>query len=359
MKRQGIVSFIVVSTVAIFAQAALAGSLYDIGTIAAPTNAKQMIYSSTYNTLVIKNSASAIIAVNATTGAVESTRLANTQFTQMSMTPSGRYIYAADYGGENIGYGTPSGTSYVQRYDLLSNSWETKSAYIAGGIAAISDNQFVLKSNDQWVTFTNDSWSGSHFSVTPLNTPSCCWGPGYYAGVYEGSIVYDPTGNRILHGNSGSSSDELQAFKLSGNEFVKQEGSGTYGSAQGYGGIVALATDNSALYYGRLQVDPLDVSHDVRVFAENIFAATGDLAFGNGDYYDAHTGDLLGSLGFNTTVYGIDQSGDKIWAFNPVDNTIHLYSTVSPVPLPAAAWLMGSGLLGLLGMSRVKRRKAK
>ncbi len=36
--------------------------------------------------------------------------------------------------------------------------------------------------------------------------------------------------------------------------------------------------------------------------------------------------------------------------------TIHLYGSVVPVPVPAAVWLFGSGLLGLLGLAR--RRKA-
>ncbi|MEW6330268.1 MAG: hypothetical protein AB1560_02305 [Pseudomonadota bacterium] len=35
--------------------------------------------------------------------------------------------------------------------------------------------------------------------------------------------------------------------------------------------------------------------------------------------------------------------------------TIHLYGSVVPVPIPAAAWLFGFGLMGLLGLAR--RRK--
>lgn len=330
-------------------------TLYDIGSITAPTNATQLIYSSAYNSLIIKNSASAIKVINIATDTVSSTRLANSQFTSMSITPSGRYVYAADYGGENIGYGTPLNTSYVQRFDLLTNTWQSKTAYIAGSIAATADDQFVLKSNDQWVTFTNDSW-GTGAEVTPLNTSSGYWGPGYYASVYAGNIVYDETTGRILHGDSGSSSQELQAFRIVGDNFIKQEGSGIYGSAQGYGGTLTLANDSSALYYGRLQVDPLDVSHNLQVFAENIYAATGDLAFGNGNYYDTHTGQLLGSLGFLSTVYGLDQSGNNFWAFDSDNNALHYFSTTAPVPVPASAWLFGSGLLGL--MSRARRKAA-
>jgi len=36
----------------------------------------------------------------------------------------------------------------------------------------------------------------------------------------------------------------------------------------------------------------------------------------------------------------------------------NLTKTVSPIPIPAAAWLMGSGLLGLVGVARRRRNKA-
>jgi hypothetical protein len=49
-------------------------------------------------------------------------------------------------------------------------------------------------------------------------------------------------------------------------------------------------------------------------------------------------------LGTERRVYG-----DKISLF------ITENGSVKPVPLPPALWLLGSGLLGLLGFSRVKR----
>jgi hypothetical protein len=230
-----------------------------IGSIPAPTNARQMIYSSTYGRLVIKNSGSAVDVIDLGSGQVTA-RFSNYTFTDMALSPSGRYVFVADYGGENIGYGTPANSSIVHRLDLANNTWETRTSYIAGGIQAVSDNQFVLKSIDQWVSFTNNAW-GTGTAAVPLNTPSPFFGgPGYYALVYFGDFRYDANTGRLLHGNSNSSSHEIQAFRFSGNDFVKQEGSGTYGSADRYGGTAALATDGSAFYYGRLQVDALDVS---------------------------------------------------------------------------------------------------
>src|SRR5439155_17244322 len=132
---------------------------------------------------------------------------------------------------------------------------------------AVSDTQVILKSIDQWVTFTNNAW-GSGNALVPLNTPpnASSLGPGYYASVYSGDFRYDVRTERLLYGNGGLSSQEIQAFAIVNNEFVKQEGSGVYGSAQGYGQNVVLATDSSAFYYGALQVDPPDLPDHLPVF---------------------------------------------------------------------------------------------
>src|SRR6266404_4764613 len=303
----------------------------EVDSFAAPANATMMIYSPTMDALVLKNAGSAIVAIDIESGQ-PTTRLANSLFTDMSLSPSGRYVFAADYGGENIGYGTPRGTSYVHRLDLTNMTWDLRTAYIAGNVQAVSDAQVILKSIDQWVTFTNNAWSGGT-ALVPLNTPGGGpWGPSYYASVYFGDFRYDVRTGSLLHGNSGLSSQEIQAFRIVNNEFVKQEGSGIYGSAQGYGQNVVLATDGSAFYYGALQVDPLDVTHNVRVFPERIYAASGSVVLGDGKYYDAHTGALLGTLPFSTRIYALNPSGDDFWAFDPASSTVHHF-----VPSPVSS----------------------
>lgn len=297
-----------------------ATNFVDVQDIAAPTGASELIYSPNLHRLVVKNSSSAVMVIKLDSLAVRR-HLANYNFTDMSVSPSGRYVFVADYGGENIGYGTPANQSYVHRLDLKSGQWNVEKAYIAGNIQATSNDTLVLKSLDQWVTFTNNQWSAGD-TLTTLNTSSSYWAPGYYAGVYSGNFRYDPKNNRLIHGNSGSSSQEIQAFRIVNNEFIQQEGTGTYGSAQGYGGSYALSTDSSAFYYGRLCVDALDVSHTLRVFPEAIYAATGDVAFGNGKYYDAHTGALLGNLGFNATVYGLNPAGSDFWVYDQSANML-------------------------------------
>ena len=307
----------------------------SIGTLTPPTNVKQMIYSPAYGRLIVRNSGSAIALIDV--GTAQSTnRVAVATFTDMAISPSGRYVFGADYGGENIGYGTPASTSRVHRLDLTNDSWQSKTAYIAGGIQTVSDEQFILKSIDQFVTFTNNTW-GNGTAVVGLNASSGSTGPGYYTGVSAGDFRFDANTARLLHGNSGSSSREIQAFGLVGNDFVKREGSGAYGSANAYGTNVTLATDASAFYYGRLQVDPLDVTYNRRVFAEPIYAATGNIAFGNGKFFDALTGNLMGSLGFDTTVYALNPSGQDFWAFDAGQNLMrHLTFASATCRIPPA-----------------------
>ncbi len=65
----------------------------------------------------------------------------------------------------------------------------------------------------------------------------------------------------------------------------------------------------------------------------------------NGVNHGAYT------LDYHATVPLGDPSG-----FGGVQYALHLTGTVSTVPVPAAAWLMGSGLVGLVGVARRKKQ---
>ena len=65
----------------------------------------------------------------------------------------------------------------------------------------------------------------------------------------------------------------------------------------------------------------------------------------------------VGSYDLATAAYSLSWTSQiNGGPFNGVPGYWYLSGTVVPTPLPAAAWLLGSGLIGLLGISRRKSR---
>ena len=73
---------------------------------------------------------------------------------------------------------------------------------------------------------------------------------------------------------------------------------------------------------------------------DGIAEITCNVDCGNGDTY---------SLSYTAT------TGDEPNGFGNLTYELYLTGTVSSVPIPAAAWLFCSGLLGLIGMARCKK----
>ena len=68
--------------------------------------------------------------------------------------------------------------------------------------------------------------------------------------------------------------------------------------------------------------------------------------------------DRLSKIEFNWYLYGWHYPSRKYSSYVKSDGQIALNSlSVAPVPLPAAAWLFMTGLIGLVGVSKSKRRR--
>lgn len=134
---------------------------------------------------------------------------------------------------------------------------------------------------------------------------------------------------------------------------IVQLANGTFRLSVTSAGVTESAIFGSSVFGFYLRTPENNVFHsDTALNADGFdhlraFAATGldnrtGYTYGEGSYLLAWE-DLLngGDRDYNDLVIGVH-------AFTPAMNT-------SPVPLPAAAWLFGSGLLGLAGLARRRR----
>ena len=307
-------AFVALASAALFSAsfqgAAWAASFTEDASIPAPAGVSQLIYSPKHQRLVARVDQQYVYSINASTGA-KVRHAPVSAFTDMSLSLDGDYVYVSDYGGEWIGYGEPVGEHRVHRLSLAAGNWAIRNAYIAGSIESMGNGKLLMQSLDQWISFTTNQW-GTGTDLKILNGPTGDW-----AGVYYGQMRYQASTGRVIHGNSGLSSQEITAFKVVDDRLVQQESTGTYGSAQGYGGTTVLSTNGAVFYYGALAVNANNVSRTVRVYPEWIHAASGSRAFGNGKLYDAKSGLMTFRLGYDTTVYGLGADDNEFWAYDP------------------------------------------
>ena len=292
--------------------------LTEIKSLGTTYTASQIEYSAPYNLLFVRENGTGVHVIDLTSGSQISLETPHGSFTDMDTTPDGRYLYVADYGGTNVGYGTPSSPSYVDRFDALTGQWVTKQAPgIAYRVEAIDSSRFLLQQIDQFVSVLLNTWGAT--DAAPI-TQTASAGDGYY-----GDVEYDDQTGRLIHGDSNSSSQEIHVVQVNGASLAGAEGTDTYGSAQGYGGTSVLSTDGKYFYYGRLQVDAQNVRDNFRAFPQTIYAGASGLAFGSSAFYSAETGASLGQLPFSTTVYGVSDQSNEIWAFDGATKTLHEY----------------------------------
>jgi hypothetical protein len=299
--------------------AASFASLTELNSITAHAQPTQLEYSSPYNLLFVREGNSRIHVLDAQTKTEISVDSARETFTDFDVSPSGRYLYVADYGGTNIGYGTPLRPSFVHRYDAATRTWETRQVSgVAYQVEGVDDDRFLLKSIDQWTSISLNSFGGSNAtSATSLAT---------IGGDYGGDFEYDATSQRIYLGNSGSSSREIHVYQIVGNGLVGRESTSTYGSASQGGGSSVLSSNGQYFFYGGLQVDAFDVRTNVRTLPEIIRSANGQIAFGTNAFYSTATGQLLGHLPSPNAIYAMSDDGGTVWTFDSQADTYRRYS---------------------------------
>jgi autotransporter-associated beta strand protein len=298
-------------------QASEAGpTLSEVQSFTTSGNVSAAIYSSQYNLLLLRDSTTDIRVLNAATGAQLSLRApsATGAFTDFGLSPSGRYLYVADYGGTNIGYNSPANPSYVDRYDLQTGLWTVaQAAGIGYHIAPVDDNRVLLLGVDQWVDLTLNNYAPGAMSQLSKISPG-----------YSGNVKFGSNLNRIYYNETGISSTAIRAFNLSGTSMTSAESiaGGSYSYTAG-----VLSSDGSAFYYGQVERNAADLTKSIATFSEGITAANSTVAFGTAHYYDATSGTALGVVPYTPNFWTTDGSRSA-WAIQQQSGgttTLHQY----------------------------------
>jgi hypothetical protein len=275
-------------------------------TIPAPGNAVKLAFSQEHDLLFAMNAGSGIWVIDTKAEKPLGVRKPEHTFTDLSLSPGQEALFAADYGGEHTGYGTPLQPSYVHRYDLTARRWQSRKApKIAWKAEAVDAERVLLLEQDQWVELTLNRWDAAQ-SVKELAR---------VRSDYNGDIAYDPRTGRVYHGNRGISAPRVSVFALS-HDTIKPKGGAdiklnTYGADE-----FTLSPDGDRVYYGPMQREALDPTNGTNSFPEGIAAASRDLAFAaTGVYYDANSAKKLDTVCPNVGAICVSPDGLSVWVY--------------------------------------------
>lgn len=140
-------------------------------------------------------------------------------------------------------------------------------------------------------------------------------------------------------GSAGQGNGEIDLDWSFGNNLGRHNttGQGTTPSVLGNGNV---DMSGWTVYWGAGGAADVDINMGAGPGEGVIACTSGTMTCASGETY---------TLDYETVV----PAGQP---FENVPYQLHLEGTVNPVPVPAAVWLFGSGLLGLVGVAR--RRKA-
>ena len=183
--------------------------------------------------------------------------------------------------------------------------------------------------------------------------------------VALGSLSFNAAAAVISFGTGTAGFGGVVSFSPGGGDFTGTNinigaltiaGSTSDGSYAVTNGVLSFSTVTGSLTIQGSVAD-LSISNQTLLtgtIADFFASDQGELSFFQAGGYSVLSTDLLSTIGLSGT-------GFEYLAYNIESNSLGqvintgVVNTTSVVPLPAAAWLFGSAILGLLGVARRKK----
>lgn len=158
----------------------------------------------------------------------------------------------------------------------------------------------------------------------------------------------------VLLGLLGSANAAQVNFELSGNVDYADPFFNPYGLVDGDTITASGTFDDSTLFAGSGTISFADFGNDMTISVGSITYSDADDVFGGGDL--TLLAGTFDSLDFSTGDGEFDSFLDSFAGDIYLSGTWDASSfSVTPVPVPAALWLFGSGLIALAGFTRRKK----
>ena len=283
--------------------------------------------------LLFAMSANTVWVYDLKTGQAVGTQEPKRCLTDMSLSPDQSALFVIDYGSRRYGYNEQPTHSHIHRFDLKTRKWEVRKApKSADRIEAIDTCHVVVLAYGRQPEFALNLWEQDGIAVRELSQSRVS---------YTGDIEYDPRTGRLYHGSRGISSYTLTVQSVKGDNVTSDFGnewkfSGRYGNDS----VVTLSVDGTRLYYGGIQFNTTNLDKKLRIYPEQVLAASRDVVFGKqGNYYHAATGEKLGGFDFRTTtidkkyrmlvlsaVVAVSPDGMSVWVLDRDKNVVRQLS---------------------------------
>ena len=201
-------------------------------------------------------------------------------------------------------------------------------------------------------------------SVTDLNDNAVSTGWSVMIeGIYDPSTTMDTTGDGIANASVTTSIDRYEFIFLSTGDSVTQTAmsdgmvSNGTASSDAFIGVYFQNIGNSSDQTLKFNFD-YEITATANATGDDALAATSVALFGSGVNIlaEANANSISGPSYDDQSTSGSFTFELTSGGFAQMNSTINSNgSATSVVPVPAAVWLFGSGLIGLVGVARRKR----